>query len=79
MLNNAICVPWLVHDLVRVRRTNHSLIVEELHQRGGRTGYDVHFRLGTSEREALALCDEWAATGCAVEGVAWSGAAVSTS
>lgn len=68
LLNTAIYATYLVHDLVRARRSGHCLIVTALHRRGSRTGYDVHFPIGTPERDALALCDEWAA-GCAVEGV----------
>jgi hypothetical protein len=70
LLNTSMCAPYVVEDLVTVRRSGRHLVLDGLYERGGRTGWLVEFSADALRQSVVALVDEWASTGAAVEGLA---------
>jgi hypothetical protein len=70
LLNTSMSAPYVREDLVRVRRSGQNLVLVGLYERGGRTGYLVEFSADALRRTVIALVDEWASTGAAVERLA---------
>ena len=59
--------PYVVGDLVTVRRSGKNLALVGLHERGGRTGHLIEFSVDVTQQAIDALTEEWAATGAVVE------------
>ena len=70
LLNTSVYAPYVIDDLVEVRRSGQHLVVAGLHERGGRTGHLIEFSADVARASVAALTDEWSATGAAVEGLA---------
>src|SRR4051812_31786232 len=62
LLNTSMCAPYLVDDLVRVRRSGKHLVLDGLYERGGRTGHLIQFSADAPRLAVLALVDEWASS-----------------
>jgi hypothetical protein len=67
LLNSSVFAPYVVGDLVTVRRSGKHLALAGLHERGGRTGHLIEFSVDVAQQAIDALTEEWAATGASVE------------
>lgn len=69
LLNSSIFGPYVVEDLVTVRRSGRNLMLTGLFERGALTGHLVQFSADMPPGAVTALVDEWAASGAVVEGL----------